>query len=193
MISEQVISLLNQRIGWSEALVEDFPFEISDTNLESTSGKTFQSFHQLITVENLLNVGLPESATEEIFNDTLTKIKEQAVLTVLHDAVEESTSYDPAVDYTDMLTKNAALFDKAIGYAGVVSSLELMMTSNRINTEERNLKLSAASLKLELEGYRNDAGVTVAKGIRYRYDKAILKIKSKLFPEGPTVNSDKIW
>ena len=46
------IEALVERISWAKALETDYP-ELDEANMTGESGRNFQSFHQLVTVENI--------------------------------------------------------------------------------------------------------------------------------------------
>ena len=58
---------------------------------------------------------------------------------------------------------------------------------------ERNAKLSFQTLKVELEGARNDNGHFIAKGIVYKKERAIQKAQRIIFPDPVVVIGDSIW
>ncbi|NDF35719.1 MAG: hypothetical protein EB154_07720, partial [Nitrosopumilaceae archaeon] len=140
--------------------------------------------------ENIYNVGISLiDAEEEQFNSILSDIRKQAVLQVLADSIESNRDYDSEFDYSEKIESNIALFDNAIGYGVAVSVLELLQSSKRINADERSVQLSMASLKLELEGFTNESGHIVSKGIRYYYQSAIKKISKAFYPTTYAIKS----
>lgn len=193
MISSEAISKLEERIRWNEALDSEFQISLNDQNKKGDSGKHFQRFHQLVTVENIYNAGAPTPDMEaEEFNNLLADIRLQAVLQVITDAIELNPEYNPEFDYSEQIIENPAIFDNAIGFGVAVSSLELMLSSKRINPDERNVKLSAANLKLELEGFKNESGHVVSSGIKYYYFKNVKVASERFFKEkGPTISEAK--
>lgn len=193
MYSEQAISTLNERIKWNTSLDSGFIISLSQENETGTSGKHFQSFHSLVSIDNIY-AAVPEiDMSEEDFNNFLGDIRLQATLQVINDVLEINDKYVVETDYSDLIIKNASLFDSAIGYKVVTRVLELFLSSPRSNLHERNTKLAASNLKLELEGFINDNGNLVAKGIKHHYYIAIKKAASKLFPFEVIVKSEQLW
>lgn len=186
------IEALVDRISWSKALEPDYP-EIDDNNLSGESGRNFQSFHQLVTVENIYDA-VPEVDMEEnIFNEVLSSIRLQSVLSILPAIMDKNIKYDASFDYTQTIIDNAVLFDDAIGYKAALMVLEMFISTKRSNLAERNTKLSVNNLKLEIEGFRNENGVLVAKGISQKLENAIKKATNKIFPLEIIVKSKPIW
>ena len=189
MYSPEIISDLEERIRWNEALDSDFPIELSGINETGTSGKHFQSFHQLVDIAYIYDA-LPEiDMDEDDFNAVLTDIRKQAVLQVLTDIIDKHPSSLPATDYSSLILSNVFLFDNAIGQRVVIAVLELFMSTSRTNIVERNAKLAMNSLKLELEGFKNDGGHVVAVGVRRYYSDAVKDAAKKLFPKRIIVQS----
>lgn len=186
------IEALVERISWSKALEPDYP-ELDEANLTGESGRNFQSFHRLVTVENIYDA-VPEVEMEEgAFNQYLSGLRLQAVLAVLPEIMDKNIQYKTETDYSQIIIDNALLFDDAIGYKCAVMVLEMLISTKRSNLAERNAKLSVSNLKLELEGFRNDNGILVAKGITQKLEMAIRKAARKIFPNQIIVTSEKIW
>ena len=96
-------------------------------------------------------------------------------------------------DYTDIIIENAVLFDDAIGYKVAISVLELFVSTKRSNLPERNAKLAISNLKLELNGFRNETGYIVAKGLIFFLNDAIKKATNKLFPFKVIIQDGNAW
>ena len=193
MYSELAISVISQRIKWNASLDSEFTIALSDGNATGTSGKHFQSFHNLVSIDNIY-ASVPEiDMDEEPFNELLTDIRLQATLQTLNDIMDKHERYIPETDYSDVIISNAGLFDTAVGNKVAITVLELFLSTTRINLHERNAKLSASNLKLDLEGFKNENGHVVAKGIKSSYYSAVKAASNKLFPFEIVVNSPKIW
>lgn len=186
------IEALVDRISWNKALEPDYP-ELDEANMTGESGRNFQSFHQLATVENIYDAVSEVDMEAEEFNAVLKGIREQAVLAILPEIVDKNILYNINEDYTQAIIDNAVLFDDAIGFKTAIMALELFMSTKRSNLAERNAKLSVSNLKLEIEGFRNDNGVLVAKGITQKLERAIRTATRKIFPREITVTSEQIW
>ena len=193
MYSEEKIVELSERIGFGTPLEEGFAIEISEANSVGSTGRLFKSFHSLVTIENIF-AATPDlgDTPDEPFNEILNALRVQATLEVVPLIMDKNSDYDNAVDYDSVITDNAILFDDAIGYKVAMMVLELLMTTKESNIVERNAKLAVSNLKLELEGFRNDTGVLVAKGLVQKFDNAIRKATNKIFPIKIVVIGDSI-
>lgn len=189
MYSESAINTLINRISWGLPQDPSFVIELDNSNKTGTSGRNFQAFHQLVTVENVLSAIENASANAGAFNTILSDIRKQAVLSVLPSILDKHEDYQSSFDYSDTIIEKAVLFDDAIGYKVAISVLELFMSTKRRNLAEINAKLSIANLKLEVEGFRNENGALVAKGLVQKLDSAISKASKKIFPFKVVVNN----
>ena len=85
------------------------------------------------------------------------------------------------------------MFDDAVGYKVAISVLEMFISTERKNFSERSAQMAISSLKLEIEGWKNESGITVANGLGQKLDKAVRKASIKLFPVNPIVQNGKSW
>jgi hypothetical protein len=193
MYSQESTTVLINRIGWGLPQEASFVLALTDANKIGTSGRNFNAFHQLVTVENVLASIEDSSANAQEFNAILSEIRKQAVLSVVPMILDKHKDYDPAVDYSSIITDQAVLFDDAIGYKVAISVLESFMTTKRRNLAEINAKLAIANLKLEVEGYRNETGAMVAKGLVQKLDYAIYKASKKIFPFKVLIDGTNVW
>lgn len=192
MYSEQSIASLDTRIGWNKPSIE-FAITLDEEVLTAGSGRKINSFHQLVTVENIY-AAVPKIDMEVVdFNDFLSSIRKQSVLEVLTAIFDKNEQYVEGTDYSELIISRPRLFDDAIGYCVVIKMLELFISSSRSNLLERNTKLSFQNLKLELNGVRNDNGAYVAKGIEYHYKEALKNAQKILFPNKTTIQNGKSW
>jgi hypothetical protein len=193
MYNEQSIASLITRIGWEKPLETDFAIELDEEVLTADSERKVNTFHQLVTVENVY-AAVPEiEMGAEEFNGFLSSIRKQSVLEVLTAIFDKNEQYIETVDYSELILARPKLFDDAIGYSIAIKMLELFVSSGRINLAERNAKLSFQNLKLELNGIKNDNGVFVAKGLEYHFNKSIKDAQKILFPKNATVQNGKPW
>lgn len=193
MYSEISIETLETRIGWEKSLDTDFAIELDEEVLTADSGRKVNSFHQLVTVDNVYAAVQQIDMEAEDFNGFLSSVRKQSVKEVLTLIFDQHTSYDDAVDYSNLIISKPRLFDDAIGYSMAIKMLELFISSTRSNLSERNSKLSFQNLKIELEGVRNDGGFYVASGIKYELKTAITKAQKVIFPLIAIVDSKPIW
>jgi len=187
MYSEEIISILEKRVAWKQPISDTFTLEVDADNLEGTSGKHFNSFHKLIDVEYIAQTLNDTNLDAETLNAELADIRKQAVLTVLSSVFDSNRCYLPDFDYSNGINSRVALFDDAIGYVVAISVLQLYVSTRRSNIDERNTKMAVQNLKLELEGYRNDNGILVAKGLTWYRDNAIRNVVRVFFPQSITV------
>lgn len=194
MYSEDTITVLSNRIGFGLPLESGFSIELDEANSVGTTGRTVKTFHSLVTVENIF-ASLPtfDSDADEKFNAYLEDMRLQATKDIMPLILDKNAQYDIDTNYDAIIIRNAVLFDDAIGYKIAMMGLELFMTTKESNLPERNAKLSMANLKVELYGYKNDYGHTVATGLTHLFSDAISKASKKLFPIKPTVQSGEPW
>jgi len=193
MYNEQSITSLVTRIGWEKPLDTAFAIELDEEVLTADSERKVNSFHQLVTVENVY-AAVPEIDMEVLdFNDFLSSIRKQSVLEVLTAIFDKNELYVEETDYSALIIARPKLFDDAIGYCMAIKALELFISSSRSNLLERNTKLSFQSLKIELEGVRNDGGFFVAKGINYKMERAIQKAQKILFANPIIIDGTSQW
>lgn len=193
MYSPESINTLKERIKWNNSLDSGFSVELSEDNKKGTSNKHFQSFHSLVCIDNIYASVPDVNMDSDEFNELLSDIRLQATLQTINDVLESNLDYVVETDYSDVMISKASLFDNAIGYKCAINVLEMFLSSTRSNLDERNAKLSASNLKLELKGFKNDNGHVVATGLETFYQSAVKKASSKLFPLEVIVKNGKSW
>lgn len=193
MYTVESIATLVDRIGWEKSLNSDLSIVVSEQNQMATSGRNVNSFHQLASVENIYSA-VGEVNMEEIkFNEFLSSIRKQSVIEILTAVLDQSHLYDDATDYSNVIENKARLFDDAIGYCIAIKVLELFISTGRKNLTERNASLNFQTLKVELEGAKNDNGHFIAKGIVYKKERAIQKAQRIIFPDPILIIGDAQW
>jgi hypothetical protein len=193
MYTEICITTLTERIGWEKVLNSDLAIVVDSTNSIATSGRKVNSFHSLASLENIYSA-VPQVSMDQIkFNEFLASIRQQATREVVTAILDQHHLYDDTIDYSDIIIQKARIFDDAIGYTIAIKSLELLIATKRKNLIERDANLTFQTLKVELEGARNDNGHFVAKGIIYKRERAIEKAQKILFTDPITVTSGKTW
>ncbi|MCC9066287.1 hypothetical protein [Flavobacterium piscisymbiosum] len=192
MYTQEAIDVLKKRIGWSD-LSSGLPFVLSDENLTAESGKKFNWYHSLVLVDNIY-AAVPEvEMSEEDFNKYLSDIRNQAVLSVLTSILDTHENYVSTIDYSRTIIDRPTLFDDAIGYSLAIKMIEMFVSTTRTNFNERSAKMSYQSLKVELEGAKNDNGHFIAKGIVYKMEQSIKKAQKVIFPYKIVVNDANAW
>lgn len=193
MYSEQSIEAISKRIGWGKPQVDGFAITLDEAIENGTSKRNFQSFHQLVTVENVL-AAVPDPNIDAVdFNFKLAEIRDNATRAVLTLIIDLNPNSVLETDYSDTIITNAVLFDDAVGYKVAISVLEMFIATERKNFSERSAQMAISSLKLEIEGWKNESGITVANGLGQKLDKAVRKASIKLFPVNPIVQNGKSW
>ena len=193
MYTKESISTLIDRIGWEKPLSSDFTLTIAEEVQLATSGRKVNSFHQLASVENIYSAVPEVDMEEDDFNEFLSSTREQAVMEVVTAILDQSHLYDETIDYSNIIVSKPKLFDDAIGYCIAIKILELFISSTRSNATERSASMSFQTLKIELEGARNDNGHFVAKGIIYKKEVAIQKAQIIIFPNPILVVGGPKW
>jgi hypothetical protein len=193
MYSEEIIQSLTERIGFGSPQEDSFVLEISEAIQIGASGRFFKSFHSLVTLENIIAAIEKQNINAEEFEVLLNEYRKAAVLDVLSLILDSHQDYVNNDSYDASITQNVNLFDNAIGYKVAIMVIEIFMSTKRSNIVERNAKLSVSNLKLELEGYRNDSGVLVAKGLVHKFENAIKTAQKKIFPFKLIVEDGNAW
>lgn len=195
MYSEEIILSLANRIGFGTPKEEAFPIDIVEGNSTGESGRTFNAFHALVTVENILAATdkIYGESDDEDFNKVLEDIRINAAREVLPLIMDKNQDYQPLVGYDAVIESNIVLFDDAVGYKVAMMVLEMFMASSRSNLLERNAKFAMSNLKLELEGFRNDSGALVAKGLVQKFERAVKTASYRIFPVKPTIDTQNAW
>lgn len=192
MYSSESISALKQRIGFGSG--STLPITVADDHKIGTSGRLFSFFHKLVTLENLYATVEEINLTEEDFNAYLEQMKQDAVLSVLTRIMHQNKEYLDSFDYSDILLKKVALFDEPIGYTLAVTALEQMVSTARVNDNERSSNIAYNKLKIELEGVTDDHGRLIAKGIISKLYASIKKASDIIFPAKPlTIDNAPYW
>lgn len=193
MYSEETISTLINRIGWEAPLDPASVIVIDTENKKADSGRKVNAFHQLASVENIYAAVAVVDMEMVGFNKFLTSVREQSVIEVLTVILDQHHLYDEAIDYSGIIAQKAKIFDDAIGYSIAMKVLELFISSNRKNLTERNAALSFQTLKIELEGAKNENGHFIARGIVSRREIGIKKAQKILFPDNILIDGTPQW
>ena len=187
------ITLLTGRIGWDQA-VPPTTLVVDASNLTSASGRFFNSFHQLVTAENVNDCVLNLKIDITNLNAYLAKMKKDSVLEVLNKLFDTNplANYAAIGDaysinysnsgYDSLITDKVTVFDNAIGYAMSVRAIQLFISSERSNGVQRKMKASYDFLMAELNGIKNNEGVPIAQGANTLFAEAIEEANKILFP-----------
>jgi hypothetical protein len=191
MYSQDVIEALKSKIGWSVST--DLPISIDSNIVIADSELKYNGFHGLVSLNNLFATVEESLNTEEEFNKLLEMLRTQCVQFALTSILDKSTAYEDLKSYDSVIKSKSNLFEEVIGLTMVIKVFEIYMASNRSNYIERNSKLSYQSLKIELEGIKNESGYQVAVGIRQMLQKSIRDTQKVIFPLVPTVEYIEFW
>lgn len=178
MYSAEVITKLNDRLGWLQTSEPDFGFILSPENLISNSGRNFQWFHFSVSLTSILHCQDNENMTEDEFNQYLVWLKNQCILSVLSQCFS-NPKCEISRDYSGEINAYSSLFDDAIGYAMAIQVIEMCISSTRSNKIERIGKENYGKFKSELEGYFS-TNKLVVKGLRHKYNDAVEKASNLL-------------
>ena len=172
------------QVGWKQ-YPASFTFVLSADNLKSDSGRYFQDFSSFVTLTNIKATMEDTGATEESFNEYLTGLQRAAIASVLSALFRESheAARHRNIDFDDVVQQNPSLFDEAIGLQMAASVVEMMYTSVRSNSVERQTKDMTTLLFRELNGVHTDNGVPVSTGLKNNISREIVMLKKYLFPK----------
>ncbi len=144
-------------------------------------------------VENVFDTMPNRDADNDALKAYLDELKDQAVRSVLSKVFDNNerasikvSAYGRRVDvswtdYSAMIISRASVLDDAVGYQQACNVLELMLSTARSNTTERTGK-DYQTLKVELEGFTNEGGHLVSRGLFYKLNGAIISAIDILFP-----------
>lgn len=152
--------ILIPRVGWRDDKTVT-GFTLSAANLESESGRHFQSEHSAVTLKNIRNCQPVPSISASDFNAYLEELRKQAVLQVLDDAFERDYVKD------NLIVKYPTAFDSAILLRMVIVVGELIMTSSRSNNTERISKDFASKLNYDI--FRESPNKFAIRGANYNH------------------------
>jgi len=193
MYSESSKILISKRVGWDNPTGSLFPITINAENLIATSGRRVNSFHQLANVVNLYYTVDESFTLESDFNSLLKEIRLQAAIEVMNKILDQHHCYDFDFDYDKKLEKYQSLFDEPLGYLIAIKCIETYISSSRSNYIERNAKLAFEMLKIELEGVKNEQGITISQGLNSKFYASIQKAQKKIFPEPIQIIGGNEW
>lgn len=189
MFDETTIQSLIDSIGWDDPLGTSLV--ITTENLKSTTGRLFNSFHPLVTVENVNDTAGLKPIDIDQLNTELYGFKKQAALQTLNKVFNSSPQFNPALDYGGDVVKYNGLLSDVYGLACSAMVIQMMLTSMRINEIERRTKYGV--LKVELDGFRNDQGVLISKGLKAMLNEATINARKIIFPETIDMYGDNLW
>lgn len=191
MYSNDVIQELTKRIGFGDEYNADVA--VTAENRIGTSGRTFAFYHRLVTIPNLYFTVPVIDMSDTDFNELLEQMKYDAVIGALTSVLNQSLDYVDGYNYDQTIQDKISLFDNVIGYQMAITAIELMVSSNRKNDEERNVNLTYSQLKMELEGVRNDSGILISQGLLLKFRDESRKLRNIIFPPRILVKGSNNW
>jgi len=192
MYSIESKEILVNRVGWYPA-IQPSTIVLTDENTESVSGRYFNGFNSLVTVENVFASLSNKDATNETLQVELERLKSEGVSDVLGKVFDTNTlaaypvlnnviSLNYALDYSNVILDFQQVFDEAIGYSVAVKTMEMIATTIRSNRTTVSNIISLDLLYQQLEGSFTQEGRLVSQGARAMYAEAIGKVINVLFP-----------
>lgn len=192
MYNQESINTLIRRIGWAEAMPPS-TVEVSDENKETESGRYFNGFNQLATVENVNASITNKDADNDTLNEFLAEMRKDGVMDVLTKVYNLNTratasetngiiSLNYALDYSSSIDVNRRSFDDAIGLSVSIKALELLKTTNRSNRTTTNPNIDSREVLEFLHGAFAPTGKVITEGLYAQYRESIGKLIDVLFP-----------
>lgn len=208
MYDNTSIQVLVDRVGWALPIPPSTIVLTSD-NTKSDSGRYFDAFHKMAIVENVFNVQPNHNISNADFNVYLYGLKKAATMKVLSAIFDLNERANLSIatsglrvdisstDYSHMITTRASIFDDCIGYQVSCDVLELMLLTTRSNQTESVSKYNYQQLKVELDGFTNEGGHLVSKGVHFKLNASIIKAIDILFPRDDrskkTIRGVSVW
>lgn len=164
MTLSEAKDILKTRVGFrDDKTIEGFV--LSPTNLQTDSGRVFQSEHSVVTLQNIRDCQPSARISDSDFNAYLEDLKEQVAIQVLDDCFEKDVISDK------LFTLYPRAFDTAISLRMVIVVGELIMTHTRSNKIAR---LTDAFIgKLNYDIFRDTVQKFANTSRSYNYSMAI--------------------
>lgn len=208
MYDNTSIQVLVDRVGWALPIPPS-TIVLTSENTKSDSGRYYDAFHKMTIVENVFDVqpnhnisntdfnlylyGLKKAATMKVLS-AIFDLNERANLSIATNGRRVDTS---STDYSQMITTRASIFDDCLGYQMACDVLEMILLTTRSNQTESISKYNYQQLKLELDGFTNEGGHLVSKGLHFKLNASIIKAIDILFPRDDrkqkTIRGVSVW
>jgi hypothetical protein len=203
---QTAIDYLIDRLGWAEP-IPPTSLVIDSRNTLSNSGRYFDEFNKMVTVENVWSTINNATVQQADYNYYLYKLKQETVLFALSVIFDnnERAYYGycgtnrkdiSGVDYSGIIPTKGGLFDNLIGYCMSCKALELFLTTNRKNGDERGNKFNYSNIQTELNGIKNEYGKTMTIGLYALKSMAAEKVIDILWPTNknrPILTGRRVW
>jgi len=191
MHSETTIQYVMGSVGWNEPINMPGIGAISDLNKASSTGRLFNGFHALVTSEDVYKTVGDDPLNNDQLNAVLLGFKKQGALEALTLIFNNSPQYNPLEDYAGTVVKYIGVIHRVYGYVVAAMAMQSMLTSKRINDVERKTRYGL--LKTELEGVKNEKGVTVSRGLISRQAYAVSEAQKIIFPNDVLIIGENVW
>jgi|TARA_B110000211_G_C14067257_1_gene548232 hypothetical protein len=132
------------------------------TGSSPLSGKHFEGEHPIINIENIKSSQPTSNITEGGLNNYITDLKTSVIYNVLSDAFDKDIIED------GFFTTYPAILDNAISKKMAIKVIELIISSSRINSNQRFNNESVKQIYIDLNN---------TNGIREEYLEECKRIK----------------
>lgn len=192
MYNNTSIETLIKRIGWQQP-VPPTTLVLSSENGESTSGRYFNAFNPMVTIESVAASIINKDADNDAVNELLAQLRKEGVMQVLSDVYNLNTratayitnnviSINYLSDYSGVIIDKSQYFDEAIGFSVAVKTLQLLIATVRSNRQTVSNKFDYEQLMQYLEGSYTVQGQLMSEGLLARYKQTIGRLIDVLFP-----------
>jgi hypothetical protein len=128
-----VLSSLTKRLGWRQPTQAGSPV-INSYNLTSKSGRYFQSFHSLVTINKLKEIIEDKDADDSQFNDYLTNLQTDAIMRCLNEVFREPELLEQKLMYTRFATMDQPVSNSGQFVGWIINVANEFSVSTQINT-----------------------------------------------------------
>jgi hypothetical protein len=128
-----VLSSLTKRLGWRQPTLAGSPVLNSD-NLQSTSGRYFQSFHSLVTIAKIKDVCEDKDISDADFNTYLTNLQQDAIMRCLNEVFREPELIEQKLLYTRFATMDQPIENSGLFTGYIINVANDFGISTQINS-----------------------------------------------------------
>jgi hypothetical protein len=130
---QSVLSSLTKRLGWRQPTLAGSPVLNLD-NLQSTSGRYFQSFHSLVTIAKIKDVCEDKDINDADFNTYLTNLQQDAIMRCLNEVFREPELIEQKLLYTRFATMDQPIDNSGLFSGYVINVANDFGISTQINS-----------------------------------------------------------
>jgi len=128
-----VLSSLTKRLGWRQPTLAGSPVLNAD-NLQSTSGRYFQSFHSLVTIAKIKDVCEDKNISDADFNTYLTNLQQDAIMRSLNEVFREPELIEQKLIYTRFATMDQPVDNSGLFVGYIINVANDFGISTQINS-----------------------------------------------------------